>query len=153
MASMSTPEDVVRRMAAECTFVDEHGAIGIRAEPATAMCGNMASSSGPCVVSGSPGRRNRGLCSEPTRYRGSPVRAVASRQSGDREGTSPGAMVAAAVKRADRTCRRRVCAFIRAQCRNYYRNNLLPCWYPDRAIPPPGGPYPAPCSLAPALGG
>jgi hypothetical protein len=28
MASMLTPEDVVRRIAAECTFIDERGAAG-----------------------------------------------------------------------------------------------------------------------------
>jgi hypothetical protein len=34
MASILTPEDVVRRIAAECTFIDERGAIGIRLQPA-----------------------------------------------------------------------------------------------------------------------
>jgi len=37
MAPMLTPEDVVRRIAAECTFVDERGAVGIRLEPAAAI--------------------------------------------------------------------------------------------------------------------
>jgi hypothetical protein len=37
MAAMLTPEDVVRRIAAECTFVDERGAVGIRLEPAAAI--------------------------------------------------------------------------------------------------------------------
>jgi hypothetical protein len=37
MASMLTPEDVVRRIAAECTFIDERGAIGIRLKPAAAI--------------------------------------------------------------------------------------------------------------------
>ena len=37
MAPILTPEDVVRRIAAECAFVDESGAVGIRLEPATAM--------------------------------------------------------------------------------------------------------------------
>jgi len=32
-----TPEDVVRRIAAECTFIDERGAVGIRLEPAAAI--------------------------------------------------------------------------------------------------------------------
>ena len=32
-----TPEDVVRRIAAECTFVDERGAVGIRLKPAAAI--------------------------------------------------------------------------------------------------------------------
>lgn len=34
MASILTPEDVVRRIAAECTFIDERGAVGIRLKPA-----------------------------------------------------------------------------------------------------------------------
>jgi len=37
MAPMLTPEDVVRRIAAECTFVDERGAVGIRLEPAATI--------------------------------------------------------------------------------------------------------------------
>jgi hypothetical protein len=37
MASILTPEDVVRRIAAECTFVDERGAVGIRLKPAAAI--------------------------------------------------------------------------------------------------------------------
>ena len=37
MAPMLTPEDVVRRIAAECAFVDERGAVGIRLEPAIAI--------------------------------------------------------------------------------------------------------------------
>jgi hypothetical protein len=37
MAPMLTPEDVVRRIAAECTFVDEPDAVGIRLEPAAAI--------------------------------------------------------------------------------------------------------------------
>jgi hypothetical protein len=37
MAAILTPEDVVRRIAAECTFVDERGAVGIRLEPAAAI--------------------------------------------------------------------------------------------------------------------
>jgi hypothetical protein len=34
MAAILTAEDVVRRIAAECTYVDERGGIGIRLEPA-----------------------------------------------------------------------------------------------------------------------
>jgi hypothetical protein len=34
MTSILTPEDVVRRIAAERTFIDERGAVGIRLEPA-----------------------------------------------------------------------------------------------------------------------
>jgi hypothetical protein len=37
MASILTPEDVVRRIAAECTFVDERGRVGIRLKPAAAI--------------------------------------------------------------------------------------------------------------------
>ena len=37
MASILTPKDVVRRIAAECTFVDERGAVGICLNPAAAM--------------------------------------------------------------------------------------------------------------------
>ena len=37
MASMLTPEDVVRGIAAECTFIDDRGAVGIRLMPAAAI--------------------------------------------------------------------------------------------------------------------
>jgi len=37
MAPVLTAEDVVRRIAAECAFVDERGAVGIRLEPAAAI--------------------------------------------------------------------------------------------------------------------
>jgi hypothetical protein len=37
MAPILTPEDVVRRIAAECTFIDERGAVGIRLGPAAAI--------------------------------------------------------------------------------------------------------------------
>jgi hypothetical protein len=37
MASILPPEDVVRRIAAECTFIAERGAVGIRLKPATAI--------------------------------------------------------------------------------------------------------------------
>jgi hypothetical protein len=37
MAPILTPEDVVRRIAAECTFIDERGAVGIRLKPAAAI--------------------------------------------------------------------------------------------------------------------
>jgi hypothetical protein len=37
MAPVLTPEDVVRRIAAECTFLDERGAVGIRLKPAAAI--------------------------------------------------------------------------------------------------------------------
>src|ERR1700730_8803416 len=37
MAPILSPEDVVRRIAAECTFVDDRGAVGIRLKPAAAI--------------------------------------------------------------------------------------------------------------------
>jgi hypothetical protein len=35
--SILTAEDVVRRLAAECAYVDERGGVGIRLEPAAAI--------------------------------------------------------------------------------------------------------------------
>ena len=37
MAPMLTAQDVVRRIAAECAYVDECGGVGIRLEPAAAI--------------------------------------------------------------------------------------------------------------------
>ena len=37
MTSILTAEDVVRRIAAECAFVDERGGVGIRLRPAAAI--------------------------------------------------------------------------------------------------------------------
>jgi hypothetical protein len=37
MASILTPEDVVTRISAECTFIDERGAVGIRLNPAAVI--------------------------------------------------------------------------------------------------------------------
>ena len=37
MPSILTAEDVVRRIAAECAFVDERGGVGIRLKPAAAI--------------------------------------------------------------------------------------------------------------------
>ena len=37
MAPILTPEEVVRRIAAECTLIDERGAVGLRLEPAAAI--------------------------------------------------------------------------------------------------------------------
>jgi hypothetical protein len=37
MAPVLAPEDVVRRIAAECTFVDERGGVGIRLKAAAAI--------------------------------------------------------------------------------------------------------------------
>ena len=37
MAPILTAEDVVRRIAAECGYVDDRGGVGIRLEPAAAI--------------------------------------------------------------------------------------------------------------------
>jgi hypothetical protein len=37
MASRLTAEDVVRRIAVECAYVDERGGVGMRLEPAAAI--------------------------------------------------------------------------------------------------------------------
>ena len=37
MASVLTAEDVVRRIADDCAYVDERGGVGIRLEPAAAI--------------------------------------------------------------------------------------------------------------------
>jgi hypothetical protein len=37
MAPMLTAEDVVRRIAAECAYVDDRGGVGIRLKPAVAI--------------------------------------------------------------------------------------------------------------------
>jgi hypothetical protein len=37
MAPILTAEEVVRRVAAECAYVDERGGVGIRLEPAAAI--------------------------------------------------------------------------------------------------------------------
>ena len=37
MAAILTAEDVVRRIAAECAYVDERGGVGIRVEQAAAI--------------------------------------------------------------------------------------------------------------------
>jgi hypothetical protein len=37
MASILTSEDVVRRIAAQCTFIDERGAVGVRLKPAAVI--------------------------------------------------------------------------------------------------------------------
>jgi hypothetical protein len=49
MAPILTPEDVVRRIAAECVFVDERGAVGIRLKPAAAIVRQSAVSFYVCV--------------------------------------------------------------------------------------------------------
>jgi len=37
MAAILTAEDVVRRIAAECAYMDERGGVGIQLEPAAAI--------------------------------------------------------------------------------------------------------------------
>ena len=37
MAAILTAEDVIRRIVAECAFVDEHDGVGIRLRPAAAI--------------------------------------------------------------------------------------------------------------------
>ena len=37
MPAILTAEDVVRRIVAECTYIDERGGVGIRLEPAAAI--------------------------------------------------------------------------------------------------------------------
>jgi len=49
MAPTLTIEDVVRRIAAECAFIDEHGVAGIRLEDwRLRLCGNARSNSASC---------------------------------------------------------------------------------------------------------
>jgi hypothetical protein len=43
MSPILTAEDVVKRIAAECAFVDERGAVGIRLKPAAAIVRSMGS--------------------------------------------------------------------------------------------------------------
>jgi hypothetical protein len=45
MPPVLTAEDVVKRIAAECAFVDERGGVGIRLKPATRLCVSMESNS------------------------------------------------------------------------------------------------------------
>src|SRR5215831_15534638 len=55
MASILTAEDVVRRIFAECTFIDERGAVGIRLEPAAAIVAPVQRSiSGTATQAGTP---------------------------------------------------------------------------------------------------
>ena len=46
MAAILTAEDVVRRIAAYCAYVDERGAVGIRLEPAAAIVRRLGSNFG-----------------------------------------------------------------------------------------------------------
>jgi hypothetical protein len=59
MAPILTPEDVIRRIAAECTFVDERGAVGIRLKPAAAIVRQYGEQFRP------PRRRGRPQSSKP----------------------------------------------------------------------------------------
>jgi hypothetical protein len=58
MAPILTPEDVVRRIAAECTFVDDRGAVGIRLKPAAAIVRQYGNQSGRRGGSDRLARRN-----------------------------------------------------------------------------------------------
>jgi hypothetical protein len=59
MAPILTAEDVVRRIAAECDYVDGHGNVGIRLDPAAAIVRqNGEQIAGHPSVDLGPGRRN-----------------------------------------------------------------------------------------------
>ena len=64
MARILTPENFVRRIAAECTFVDERGAVGIRLKPAAAIVRQYGSNSAHSGVGADRGRRNHRLYGE-----------------------------------------------------------------------------------------
>jgi hypothetical protein len=55
MPPILTAEDIVKRIAAECAFVDERGAVGIRLEPAAAIVRQYGDQFG--VRRRKPGRR------------------------------------------------------------------------------------------------
>jgi hypothetical protein len=52
---MHTAEDVIRRIAAECAYIDERGGVGIQFQPAAALVRQYAENSArdrrPCRVS------------------------------------------------------------------------------------------------------
>jgi hypothetical protein len=50
MTSILTAEDVVRRIAAECAYVDERGGVGIRLEPAAAIVQQLPSPAHPLYL-------------------------------------------------------------------------------------------------------
>jgi hypothetical protein len=54
MAPILTAEDVVRRIAAQCAYVDERGGVGIRLEPAGAIMRRCPGA----IPSGAPARAN-----------------------------------------------------------------------------------------------
>jgi len=62
MAPILTPEDVVRRIAAECAFVDERGGVGIRLKPAAAIVRQYGEQFRAPRRQRRPDRRNRHLC-------------------------------------------------------------------------------------------
>ena len=62
MAAILTPR-VVRRMAGECTDVDERGAVGIRLEPAAAIDENQDGTRGSNLIL----QRRVSLSRQPTR--------------------------------------------------------------------------------------
>ena len=63
MAPILTAEDVVRRISAECAFVDERGGVGIRPRPAAAIVRQYGSNSASRAAGKRAGHRNRRLCS------------------------------------------------------------------------------------------
>ncbi len=54
MPPILAAEDVVKRIAAECAFVDERGAVGIRLEPAVAIVRVRRSISGAATQVSAP---------------------------------------------------------------------------------------------------
>ena len=64
MAAILTAEDVVRRIAAECAYVDERGGVGIRLEPAAAIVRTESNFAGGPGASRHGDRQHRLPCSE-----------------------------------------------------------------------------------------
>ena len=62
MTSILTAEDVVRRIAAECAFVDERGGVGIRLRPAAAIVRQYGNNSGYLAASKLVDRRRLLRC-------------------------------------------------------------------------------------------
>jgi hypothetical protein len=54
MAAILTAEDVVRRIAAECAYVDERGGVGIRLEPAAAIVRRYGEQFPPAAAATAP---------------------------------------------------------------------------------------------------
>src|SRR4029077_21083662 len=66
MTAILTAEDVVRRIAAECAYVDERGGVGIRLESAAAIVRQYGEQfRAHSAVSGGLGQRNRLRCEFP----------------------------------------------------------------------------------------